>query len=138
MNCRHHLLLVSALVLLSACDSMPVKMGDDSAKTVATGAAGGSEATNANGQLEKCDAPMGTVSLVENQQSDWFSVLTNQYRLPPTASLLRLMIQQSNCFVVVDRSRAGLQAMSRERELMGSGETRAGSNFGKGQMVASD
>ncbi|PUE11899.1 peptidoglycan-binding protein [Limnohabitans sp. T6-5] len=117
---------------------MPIKMGDESAKIVATGAAGGDASTNANTQLEKCSEPLGTLSLVENQQSEWFSVLTGQYKLPPTSNLLRLLVQQSNCFVVVDRSRAGMQAMSRERQLMDSGETRAGSNFGKGQMVASD
>lgn len=31
-----------------------------------------------------------------------------------------------------------MRAMDRERQLMGSGEMRGGSNFGKGQMVASD
>ncbi|MCB2068558.1 MAG: peptidoglycan-binding protein, partial [Ottowia sp.] len=60
------------------------------------------------------------------------------YRLPPTANLLRLLIQQSNCFVVVERGAGGMRAMSRERELQQSGEMRGGSNFGKGQMVASD
>ncbi len=48
------------------------------------------------------------------------------------------MIQQSNCFVVVERSAAGMAAMGRERALQSSGEMRAGSNFGKGQVVSSD
>lgn len=48
------------------------------------------------------------------------------------------MIQQSNCFIVVERGAAGMRAMSRERELMQSGQMRGGSNFGGGQMVASD
>jgi curli biogenesis system outer membrane secretion channel CsgG len=48
------------------------------------------------------------------------------------------MVQQSNCFVVVERGAAGMRAMNRERELMQSGEMRGGSNFGRGQMVASD
>nr|WP_279538468.1 CsgG/HfaB family protein [Pseudomaricurvus alcaniphilus] len=47
------------------------------------------------------------------------------------------MIQQSNCFVVVERGKA-MSAMATERELMDSGEMREGSNFGKGQMVAAD
>jgi curli biogenesis system outer membrane secretion channel CsgG len=65
-------------------------------------------------------------------------VLTGQYRLPPTASLLRLMVQQSNCFIVVERSAAGMAAMQRERALMQGGEMRQGSQMGGGQMVASD
>jgi len=39
---------------------------------------------------------------------------------------------------VVERGAAGMRAMNRERELMQSGEMRGGSNFGRGQMVASD
>lgn len=38
---------------------------------------------------------------------------------------------------MVERGAAGMGAMARERQLMGSGEMRGG-NFGKGQMVASD
>lgn len=113
-------------------------MGGKDSTNVVTGSAGGSQATGQNAALEQCPESLGTISLVENQQSDWFSVLTNQYHLPPTASLLRLMIQQSNCFVVVERSAAGMNAMYRERDLQNSGEMRSGSKFGKGQMVSSD
>jgi curli biogenesis system outer membrane secretion channel CsgG len=126
-----------ASLALGACQS-PINMGDPSAKTAATGAAGGATAVGQNTALEHCTETLGTISLVENQQANWYHVLTGQYKLPPTANLLRLMIQQSNCFVVVERGRAGMQAMTKERELMASGETRAGSDFGKGQLVASD
>jgi hypothetical protein len=51
--------------------------------------------------------------------------------------VLRLMIQQSNCFVIVERGRS-MNNMMRERELEKSGEMRAESNFGKGQMVSAD
>lgn len=78
------------------------------------------------------------MSLVENQDAGWYTILRNEYKLPPTANLLRLLIQQSNCFIVVERGAAGMRAMDRERQLMGSGEMRGGSNFGRGQMVASD
>ena len=125
-------------VLLSGCETTDLKMGNADAKTVATGSAGGASSNNANTQLEKCQSPLGTVSLIENEQAGWYTILRNEYRLPPTANLLRLMIQQSNCFVVVERSAAGMNAMTRERALQGGGEMRAGSNFGKGQMVSSD
>lgn len=125
-------------VFLSGCETTNMKMGNPDAKTVATGAAGGSATSGENTQLEKCPAPLGTVSLVENETAGWYTILRNEYRLPPTSNLLRLMVQQSNCFVVVERSAAGMRAMNRERELMGSGQMRQGSNFGGGQMVASD
>ena len=130
--------VVAAVLTLTACETTNMKMGSPEAKTVATGAAGGANSNNANAALERCPTPLGTVSLVENVNAGWYTILRDQYRLPPTANLLRLMIQQSNCFVVVERSAAGMAAMSRERELMGSGQGRAGSNIGQGQMVISD
>ncbi|KAF0190179.1 MAG: peptidoglycan-binding domain 1 [Desulfobulbaceae bacterium] len=130
---------LTALTLLSSsCVESGMQMGSQSAKTVATGSAAGSATSGESSALEKCSEPLGTVSLIENQSAGWYTILTNQYKLPPTANLLRLMIQQSNCFVVVERGAAGMNAMSRERELQESGEMRKGSNFGKGQMVSSD
>ncbi|WP_213959012.1 CsgG/HfaB family protein [Variovorax sp. dw_954] len=129
---------VAGAVLLAGCESTNMQMGSPAAKTTATGAAAGSASANASGQLERCAAPLGTVSLVENQNAGWYTILRNEYRLPPTSNLLRLLIQQSNCFVVVERGAAGMNAMNRERQLMQSGEMRQGSNFGAGQMVASD
>jgi len=129
---------VGALLLLGGCESTNMQMGSPAAKTTATGSAAGSASANASGQLERCASPLGTVSLVENQNAGWYTILRNEYRLPPTSNLLRLLIQQSNCFVVVERGAAGMNAMNRERQLMQSGEMRQGSNFGAGQMVASD
>ncbi|MBS0453124.1 MAG: peptidoglycan-binding protein [Proteobacteria bacterium] len=126
------------LSLLAGCETTDMQMGSAAAKTTATGSAAGAATDNASTQLERCASPMGTVSLIENQQAGWYTILRNEYRLPPTSNLLRLLIQQSNCFVVVERGAAGMNAMSRERQLAASGEMRQGSNFGTGQMVASD
>ena len=135
---KQSLITVAALGFLSACQAPPIQMGDPAAKTVATGSAAGSTTAGANSALERCDRPLGTVSLIENVDAPWYYTLRNEYRLPPTAGLLRLMIQQSNCFVVVERGVSGMAAMNRERALQNSGEMRSGSNFGKGQMVSSD
>ncbi|SFP31142.1 CsgG/HfaB family protein [Variovorax sp. 770b2] len=129
--------LAGALVL-SGCATTDMQMGSQSAKTVATGSAAGSATAGESSALERCDSPLGTVSLIENVNAGWYTVLTGEYKLPPTANLLRLLVQQSNCFVVVERGAAGMNAMTRERALMQSGEMRGGSNFGRGQMVASD
>ncbi|MDH5785807.1 MAG: CsgG/HfaB family protein [Chromatiales bacterium] len=100
------------------------------------GSAGGANATNA-GHVERCQNPLGTVAIIEDTNEDWYRQLRKDYKLSSTIPLLRLMVQQSNCFVVVERGK-GMKAMSRERDLMNSGEMRGGSNFGKGQMVAAD
>lgn len=124
-------------MLLQGCISTAPKIGDDKAKTVATGAAGGAESANANSQLEKCAQPVGTLAVVEDQQAPWFQQLVSQYRLPSTTPVLRLLIQQSNCFIIVERGRA-MANMQQERALQQSGELRANSNFGQGQMVSAD
>ena len=129
---------LAGLLALSGCQTMDMQMGNPSAKTVATGSAAGGATSGESSQLERCDSPLGTVSLIENQSAGWYTVLTGEYKLPPTANLLRLLVQQSNCFVVVERGAAGMNAMTRERALQQSGEMRGGSNFGRGQMVASD
>lgn len=128
----------AATLLLAGCETTNMRMGSAEAKTVATGSAAGGASTGASDSLERCESPLGTVSLIENQQAGWYTILRDQYRLPPTANLLRLLVQQSNCFVVVERGAAGMNAMTRERALMQSGEMRQGSQFGQGQMVASD
>ncbi len=129
---------VATALLLGGCETTNMRMGSADAKTVATGSAAGGASTGASDSLERCESPLGTVSLIENQQAGWYTILRDQYRLPPTANLLRLLVQQSNCFVVVERGAAGMNAMTRERALMQSGEMRQGSQFGQGQMVASD
>jgi hypothetical protein len=125
------------LLSLAACLATTPKLGDSDAKTPVTGAAGGANATNVNSQLQRCDQPLGTVGVIEDTSADWYRVLTTQYQLPAVTPLIRLMIQQSNCFVVVDRGR-GLDAATTERQLQKSGELRANSSFGKGQMVSAD
>jgi hypothetical protein len=60
-----------------------------------------------------------------------------RYKLQSPVSLIRMMIQQSNCFIVVERGQ-GLRNMEQERALAGGGQMRSGSNMGGGQMVAAD
>ena len=103
-----------------------------------TGAAGGANAQGANSQLQHCDEPFGTLAVHEDQTAPWWH---NYYRRYPTLGsttpVLRMLIQQSNCFVVVERGLAMSNVMQ-ERGLQQSGELRQGSNFGKGQMVSAD
>ena len=121
-------------LLLAGCG---VQMGDDSARTPVTGSAGGASSQNANAKLEHCDQSLGTLAVIEDQTAPWYYRLTREYKLTSTVPLIRLLVQQSNCFVVVERGRA-LGQMQGERALQQSGELREGSNFGQGQMVAAD
>jgi len=90
----------------------------------------------AGGQLEKCRETLGTLTVVEDRNSGWYRQM-QQYQVQSTVPLLRMLIQESNCFVVVERG-AALNVMRQERELERSGEARQGSDFGKGQLVSAD
>lgn len=124
-----------ASLAMAGCVSTQPEVGGGS-KTAVTGAAGGATAENANSGLERCDQSLGTIAVVEDQSATWYQYLAN-YKLGSTVPVIRMMIQQSNCFVVVERG-AAMNNMNTERALQQSGEMRGGSNFGKGQMVAAD
>ena len=128
---------LAAALVLAGCVSTGPKMGDEGAKTVVTGSAGGATTSGENKQLEKCERSLGTLAVIEDQSQPWFAQLTREYKLTSTVPLIRLMVQQSNCFVVVERGR-GMGQMQQERMLRDSGEMRGNSNFGAGQIVAAD
>lgn len=130
------LTIATALAFQTACMSTnPMMGGSDS---TVTGAAGGANASENNTALEKCDAPLGTASIFEDTTLPWWQDYRRTYpKVGSTVPILRLMIQQSNCFVIVERGRA-MNAMNRERQLMQSGQLRNTSNIGAGQMVAAD
>lgn len=122
---------------LSICNATTPVLGGAS-DTTATGGAGGASSENANSQLEHCSESMGTLAVDEDRDASWWRDYYSRYpSLGSTTPVLRMMIQQSNCFVVVERGRA-VNNMMNERKLQDSGEMRSGSNFGKGQMVAAD
>ena len=102
-----------------------------------TGSAAGSNNNNANTKIEKCSRTLGTLAFYEDQNSDWYSYLTRNYKLTSTIPVLRLLAQQTGCFVIVERG-AMMDNMMQERALDRSGELRSGSGFGKGKMVAAD
>ncbi len=128
---------VSLTGLLGGCVATVPTIGSEAASTVVTGSTAGAGAQGANTALEKCASPLGTVALVEETSADWYRLFTTEYKLGSTVPVLRLMIQQSNCFIVVERGRA-FANMERERAIAASGQGRTGSNMGGGQMVAAD
>jgi curli biogenesis system outer membrane secretion channel CsgG len=85
--------------------------------------------------LEHCDKPMGAMAVVEPQ--DYVMQSLSRYGLSSPVGLIRLMIQQSNCFIVVERG-IGMQNIMQERELAAGGQLRKDSNMGGGQMVSAD
>ncbi len=80
-----------------------------------------------------CQRSLGTLAVIEPTGQNWW---TGQ-RLPSPAALIKVYVNRSRCFTLVDRG-TGMQAMQAERALAESGELRGGSNIGKGQVRAAD
>ena len=85
--------------------------------------------------LEKCKKKIATLAVVEPQ--DYEMLALSQYSLPSPTSLIRLIVQQSNCFIVLERGIA-MQNLLQERTLSSSGELKQDQNMGKGQMITAD
>lgn len=83
--------------------------------------------------VPRCTRKLGTVSIVDGDDpSGW-----TQYNLAPPQKLLKVIVQRSGCFNLVDRG-SGLQAAERERDIGGNLGLQRGSNVGQGQIKAAD
>jgi len=96
-----------------------------------SGSGGSAGTKNAAKDLMRCAAPIATVALVEDPAGYAYM---SRYSLPSPLSLMRLMMQQSGCFRVVDRS-AGIEAAKREQELQDSGMLRKDQTIRKRQVI---
>ena len=85
-------------------------------------------------QIPVCAKPLGSISVLEPEDAtNWW---TGQ-QLPAPSKLIKVFVNKSRCFTLVDRG-AGLDAAMGERGLASSGELRGRSNVGKGQIKAAD
>ena len=121
-----------SVAALAAEGPLAQQKGQGGSEVQGSAGPGGSQGDNG---LEHCDKPMGAMAVVEPQ--DYVMQSLSQYGLQSPTGLIRMMVQQSNCFVVVERG-IGMQNMMQERALHESGELRSGSNMGGGQMVGAD
>src|SRR3954464_2822030 len=93
------------------------------AATVLASAAGNALAEN---QLEHCNETLGTLAVIEDHNASWYYHM-QQYRATSTVPLLRMLVQQSRCFVVVERGQA-MNWVKQERNLYSWAATAIGSN----------
>lgn len=83
--------------------------------------------------VPRCVRKMGTLSIVDGDDPRAWT----QYQLAPPQKLLKVLVQRSGCFNIVDRG-TGLQAAERERQIGGHLGLQRGSNVGQGQIKAAD
>jgi hypothetical protein len=129
------LFLSQVLIAPAHAGLFDFKLGSDKEEGQPSGSAGPDGAKDESTQLEKCDKPYGTLAVAEAQDAVISHLLS--YGLSSPTGVIRMLVQQSNCFMLVERGRA-MSNIMQERQLAESGELRSGSNMGKGQMVTAD
>jgi len=83
-------------------------------------------------EMPHCAKPLGTIAMVEPENQWW-----RQYSLGSPEAILKVFVQESHCFTLVNRGRS-MQSRAMERALADNGELQRGSNMGKGQVRAAD
>ncbi|MBT2186752.1 SH3 domain-containing protein [Sphingobium nicotianae] len=89
--------------------------------------------TKAAQDVPHCDRKLGTISITDGDDPyGW-----RQYNLASPQKLLRVLVQRSGCFNLVDRG-AGLNAAQTERGIGSNLGLQRGSNVGQNQIKAAD
>lgn len=138
-NPKHWLKLcgVTGLAIaLSGCLGGNVSTG--ATQTAVTGTAAGSTASD-TGQIERCEETIGTLAVDDGRRQTWWYNFYRDTQVTTIEPMLRLAIQQSNCFVITSIGNERLEdRMSDITETQRSDDFRAGSNQQAGQRVAAD
>jgi curli biogenesis system outer membrane secretion channel CsgG len=83
--------------------------------------------------VPRCTRKLGTVSVMDGDDpSGW-----TQFQLTGPQKLIKVLVQRSGCFNLVDRG-SGLSAAQRERDIGGDLGLQRRSNVGQGQIKAAD
>lgn len=85
--------------------------------------------------VEKCSREMGSLAVAEPQSHVLHSL--SRYKLGSPSIMLRMIVQESGCFAVVERGVA-MQNLQQERALAAGGQLQGDANIGGGQMQGAD
>ncbi len=103
--------------------------------TILIGAlAGLANTAQAEDSIPSCSQNYGTLALREPDTNRYW---WRQYNLESPEALIKVMVNESGCFTMVDRGE-GMDMRRDERDLADSGELQVNSNMGKGQVLAAD
>jgi len=83
-------------------------------------------------QIPRCAKRLGTIAIVDPDNQWW-----REYNLSSPEAILKVFVQQSGCFGLVNRGRS-MQSRAMERAMADQGELQSGSNLGRGQVKAAD
>lgn len=132
--------LLLALALTGCVTPGGGSISTGSSPTAATGAAAGGTSAGANPSLERCTETLGTLAVDDGRGKEWYASFGAATKVTSIEPLIRLAVQQSNCFVITsignNRTESKISAITDKQR--NSGEFRAGSKQQKGQRVAAD
>ncbi|MBM9519891.1 peptidoglycan-binding protein [Desulforhopalus vacuolatus] len=133
-----HTLLIAGIAscMLFGCSTITPGAGG----TAISGGTGGSTSVGANASLEHCSQSLGTIAIDDGRDKSWYAGFYRATNVTTIEPLIRLAVQQSNCFVITSAGNIRTddrlsRITSKQRN---SGEYRAGSKQQKGQRVAAD
>lgn len=134
------LAVVTTVVLTGCITPGGGTVSPGTSATAATGAAAGGTSAGANPNLERCNAPLGTLAVDDGRGKEWYASFGQATKVTSIEPLLRLAVQQSNCFVItsIGNNRTESKLSSITDKQRNSGEFRAGSGQQRGQRVAAD
>ena len=128
--------LAAALLLLTGCNGLSQGTGGGPV----TGAAAGGASLGAVEGLQRCSEPLGTLAVDDGRNQYWWGPFYQRTQVTSVEPMVRLVVQQSNCFVItsvgnlrLENRVTGITQYQRD-----SGEFRPGSNQQRGQRVAAD
>jgi hypothetical protein len=87
---------------------------------------------NAKAEIPTCTHRLGALAVREPDNKWWQGL-----GLESPEALLKVFVQRSGCFTLVDRGR-GFELAQQERALAAGGALQGGANIGNGQLVAAD
>jgi hypothetical protein len=96
------------------------------------GSSGRQAQVKGEAQIPRCGRNLGALAIVEPDTQWW-----REYNLGSPEAILRVFVQQSGCFTLVNRGRS-MQSRAMERAMADQGELQRGSNLGRGQVRAAD
>jgi curli biogenesis system outer membrane secretion channel CsgG len=102
------------------------------AQAFADQSSGHKEQVAGEAQIPVCTHRIGTLAIVPSDNEWW-----KQYNLGSPEAVIKVFVQQSGCFSLVNRGSA-MQSRAMERALAENGELQKGSNMGGGQVKAAD
>lgn len=96
------------------------------------GSSGRQAQQRATAEIPVCNRNLGTLAIVEPENHWW-----REYNLGSPEAILKIIVQRSGCFTMVNRGRA-MQSRAMERALADNGELQDGSNVGRAQVRTAD